>query len=465
MRMLRDFIRPSMVVVLIGWANHAPAWAQTPPVRGESTEQSGSETAARVDSTRQWAAWRGPLATGAAIEAEPPTHWSESRNVVWKTRIPGKGHSTPIVWDQTVFLVSAIAVGERLEPRYSGAPGAHDNLPITHQHRFVALAVDRGTGKIRWSRTLTEAIPHEGGHYTGSLASASPVTDGDDLYVCLGSRGLYCLDFQGELRWKVDLGRMQTKHGHGEGSSPVLHGNTLVVNWDHEGESFVAAFDKQTGEQLWQTARDEVTSWATPIVVEVDERPQVVVSGTERIRGYDLQTGDVIWECGGLSANVVASPVYADGILYAASSYDTRALLAIRIEGARGDLTGSERVIWSRQRGTPYVPSPLLYDGSLYFLRHYQGILTRLTAQSGQESSGPFRLSGIRDVYASPVAAAGRVYVTSLDGVTLVISSDEQPRFIARNVLDDQFSASAAIAGRQLFLRGHRYLYCLAGTE
>jgi outer membrane protein assembly factor BamB len=242
----------------------------------------------------------------------------------------------------------------------------------------------------------------------------------------------------------------------------VLFGNTLVVNWDHEGQSFTVALDKRTGKQLWKIARDEVTSWATPIVVEHDGKPQLIISGTNRIRGFDLATGRVIWECDGLSANIVATPVSADGMVYAGSSYDTRAMLAIRLEGAKGDITGTDRVAWIRTRGTPYVPSPLLYGESLYFLRHYQGVLTRLIARTGEEQDDPFRLPEIRNVYASPVGAAGRVYITDLDGTTVVISHGDSPTVLAINRLDDSFSASATPVGGELFLRGERYLYCIA---
>ena len=197
-------------------------------------------------------------------------------------------------------------------------------------------------------------------------------------------------------------------------------------------------------------------------MVEHDGKPQVVISGTKRVRGYDLTTGHVIWECAGLSRNVVASPVAADGMVYAGSSYDTRAMLAIRLEGAQGDITGTDQVVWTRRRGTPYVPSPLLYGDSLYFLRHYQGILSRVSAKTGEDQGGPFRLGGIRNVYASPVGAANRVYISDHDGATLVISHAESPRILALNRLNDSFSASAAVVGRELFLRGQKYLYCIA---
>ncbi|HEV3002807.1 MAG TPA: PQQ-binding-like beta-propeller repeat protein, partial [Pirellulales bacterium] len=181
-----------------------------------------------------------------------------------------------------------------------------------------------------------------------------------------------------------------------------------------------------------------------------------------RVRGYDLANGDVLWECGGLSANIVASPVAADGMVYAGSSYDKRALLAIRLDGASGDITQSDRVAWSRFRGTPYVPSPLLYGDSLYFLTHYQGVLTRVDAPTGADRPGPIRLAGISEVYASPVGAAGRVYVTDREGTTLVIKHSDKPGILAENHLDDVFGSSPAIAGAELYLRGQRFLYCIA---
>ena len=415
-----------------------------------------------LDAVHQWPQWRGPLGAGVSPHGEPPLRWSEDKNIRWKTPLPGKGHSTPIVWGDRIFVTAAVPHGEELKPRYSGAPGAHDNLPVTSRQKFVVIAINRSNGEIIWKRTAREGLPREGGHYSASLASNSPVTDGEHLFAFFGSHGLYCYDLDGNLQWETSLGFMQTKHGHGEGSSPALYGETLVINWDHEGQSFVAAFDKSTGDERWISKRDEVTSWATPIIVEHAGRQQVIISGTSFVRGYDLATGAVIWQCGGLSANIVASPVAADGMVYTGSSYDTRALMGIRLDGAEGDITGTDNVAWSRFRGTPYVPSPLLYEDALFFLTHYQGICTRVEAKTGNDSPGAFRLGGIRNVYASPVAAAGRVYVTDLDGVTLVFSSEKDHQNLALNRLDDAFSASAAIVGNELFLRGERNLYCIA---
>ena len=212
-----------------------------------------------------WPQWRGPLGTGVAPDANPPVEWSDRdwQNIRWKTKLPGRGHSTPIVWDDRIFITTAIPFGKALPPRYSQAPGAHDNVPVTHRQKFVVIALDRPTGKIVWQRTLRELLPHEGHHETASLASNSPVTDGEHVYAFFGSYGLYCLDFDGNEEWHADFGLLQPLHGHGEGSSPALFGETLIVNCDHEGGSFVVALDKRTGKQRWKVARDEVTSWAT----------------------------------------------------------------------------------------------------------------------------------------------------------------------------------------------------------
>ena len=411
-----------------------------------------------------WPQFRGPLATGVSADATPPLEWSENANLRWKAELPGLGHSSPITWGDQIFVTTAIPFGDSLEePRYSGRPGAHNNLPVSQQHAFVVLALDRHTGEPRWQQTVRERLPHEGGHETGSLASATPVTDGERVYAFFGSHGLYCLDAEsGEVLWKKDLGDQHSKHGHGEGSSPVLHEGVLVVNWDHEEGSFVTAFDATSGEEQWRVDREERTSWATPIVVIEEGKPQVVVSGTQAIRSYDLATGKVIWEVGGLSDNVVASPVAEQGYVYAASSYNFQAMLGIKLADARGTLDQTDHVIWKRSRRTPYVPSPLLYDGVLYFLAHYQGVLSRVEGKTGDEPTGPFRLLGLREIYASPVAANGRLYLVDRSGVTVVLSHAREPKPLAVNQLEDRFSATPALVGDTLYLRGERFLYAIA---
>ncbi|MCH8853731.1 MAG: PQQ-like beta-propeller repeat protein [Planctomycetes bacterium] len=414
-----------------------------------------------LNATEQWGQWRGPLGTGVAPRGNPPVTWSEDKNIRWKISIPGKGHSTPIVWGDHIFITTAIPYGEAFAPRHQHAFGAHNNVSALRRQKYVVLAINRRDGTILWQRTVRTERPHESTHETGSWASNSTVTDGEHLFASFGSGGLYCLDMDGKLLWRTDFGDMQTLHGHGEGSSPALYGDSLIVNWDHQGESFVTALNKHTGKQRWKVARDEGTSWSTPLVVEHEGRPQVIIAATKRVRAYDLATGDIIWECGGLSGNVIASPVAAEGFVYVANSYETRAMLAIRLSAAEGDITTTDAVVWTRDRHTPYVPSPLLYGGMLYYLKHYQGFLTCVQAKTGKLLFGPERLAGIGNVFASLVGAADRVYIVSRNGTTAVIRRSAEFQLLALNHLDDSFSASPAIVGHELYLRGERYLYCI----
>lgn len=412
---------------------------------------------------KEWRQWRGPMGTGVAPHSKPPTEWSEKQNVAWKVLVPGKGHSTPLVVGDRVFVTTAVPFGPTLKPKMSGRPGEHDNLPVTSRFRFELLAFDRATGSQLWQKSLHEALPVEAGHFTASLASASPVSDGQRVICHFGSFGTYAVDVgTGEVLWERQFGQMHTKHGHGEGASPAIDGDWLVVNWDHEEGSFVVALDAATGQVRWRQPRNEDTSWSSPIIVSCDDRKQVIVAGTNRVRGYDLLTGKVLWECGGMSSNIVATPVYRDGIVYVGSSYEKRVLMALSIRGASGDVTDSDRVLWVRTRGTPYVPSMLLYDEALYFLSHYQNVMTRVSGPSGKESPGAIRLGGLGNIYASPVAANGHVYVTDLRGATEVITHSEIPRSVAVNWIDEPVAASLAIAGDQIFIRGESHLYCIA---
>lgn len=414
-----------------------------------------------ISQETSWPQWRGPTGNGVAVNANPPTEWGPKKNIRWRTALPGRGHGTPIVWKDFVFVTTAVPTGIKLVPKTSGRPGAHDNLAVDSEHRFAVIAIHRNDGKVMWEKTVHKTIPHEGGHNTASLASASPVTDGEHVYAFFGSHGLFCLDFHGEVIWEKQLGKMHSKHGHGEGASPALHDGTLLINWDHEEQSFIVAMDAKTGNEIWRKERSEVTSWSSPIIVHQDGKSQAIVCGTNRVRSYDLSNGDVIWQCGGMSANIVATPVCSNGIFYVGSSYEKRAFMAIDLAGAKGDITGSDHVLWSRSRGTPYVPSPLLYDGSLYYLTHYQNVITRVSAKSGTDEPGAMRLGELGNIYASPVGGGGHVYITDLDGVTQVITNTKIPRNIAVNRLDEKVSASAAIAGDQIFMRGDLHLFCI----
>ena len=405
-----------------------------------------------------WPQWRGPMGTGAGPNADPPIRWSEESNLRWKVAIPGSGHASPVVWDDRVYLLSAVPGGEGAGPSGADRPRMTAATPVS----FVVMALDRATGATVWQRTAVEAVPHEGTHMDATWASASAVTDGARVFAHFGSRGLFAYSADGEKLWHVDLGDMRTRNGFGEGASPALYRETLVVNWDHEGASFIVALDAATGRELWRRERDEVTSWSTPLVVTVEGKPQVVVAATGRTRGYDLASGETIWEAAGMTTNTVPSPVAADGLVYVTSGFRGNALQAIRLAEARGDITGGEAIAWSYDRDTPYVPSPVLHDGILYMLKRNNGVLTALDAATGSVLYGPERLPGIDGAYASLVAAGDRIYVAGRDGVTLVLAAGPALRVLAENRLDDGFDASPALAGKDLLLRGRGHLYCLS---
>ena len=413
-----------------------------------------------------WPQWRGPMSTGVAPGADPPLRWSESENVRWKVEIPGRGHASPIVWGDKVYLLTAVPTGApEPEPEEAGrGDRRRRGVAPTGPVRFLVLALDRASGEIAWQRLAREETPHEGTHRDATWASASAITDGEVLIAHFGSRGIYAYDLEGEPLWQKDLGDMRTRNGFGEGASPALAAGTVVVTWDHEDDSFIVALDAKTGKERWRADRPEVTSWATPVVVPAGERNLVIANATERIRAYDLDTGEVVWQTGGMTTNTVPTPVFADGLLFAMSGFRGNALRAVRLDGARGEL-GDEAIAWTYDRDTPYVPSPVLYGGSLYFLKHNSGIVTSLDAATGEVNFGPERLPGIEGVYASPVAAADRVYVAGRDGTTVVLKHGKSFEVLSSNILDDGFDASPAVVGNELYLRGRRYLYRIEQSE
>jgi len=428
-----------------------------------------SLSAAAQDPGDDWPQWRGPLGTGVAPKATPPTEWSETKNVRWKSVVPGFGTSTPIVWKDRIYLLTSMpadlpetetSAEARPAPAPAGGGGQVVEKPAK-PYRFQVIALDRQTGQPVWRRTVAEEIPHEGHHKDHGFASSSPVTDGNWLIVSFGSRGIYGLDLTGQVKWEKRLGRMQTRNGFGEGASPAVHGDVVVIPWDHEGEDFVVALDKKSGRELWRQARSEPTSWSTPLVVEHPGRTEVVVSSTGRIRSYELVTGRQLWECGGMTLNVIPTPVVDETTAYLLSGFRGAAILAIRL-GRDGDLTDTDAIRWKHGKSAPYVPSPLLYDGALYFLSGNNAMLSRFATADGRPDYEAERLEGVFGVYGSPVGAAGRVYVVGRDGKTAVLRHGPKLDVLAVNTLDDRFDASPVPVGRELLLRGHRHLYSLA---
>ncbi len=442
---------------------------------------SGADSASDADG--YWPQWRGPHSNGVAPKGDPPVEWSESKNVRWKVDVPGVGNATPIVWGDRVYIQSAVKTDRKAEVKAEAKTEAEQpsrrgqgrrgrgrrggnwmgGSTPTNIHQFTMFALDRRSGKTLWQTILHEAVPHEGGHRDASQASNSPVTDGEHLFAYFGSRGLYCLDMQGKVVWKKDLGRMRTVMGFGEGSSPRLYGDTIVVNFDHEGDSFIVALDKMTGEERWRVARDERTTWSTPLVIEDEGQARVVVSATNRVRAYDIKTGDVVWEAGGLGPNCIPTPIEHAGLVFVMSGYREAAGMAIRYGGAKGDISDSDRVVWRLEKGTSYVPSPVLHDGKLYILSRFNGLLSSYDMKTGApQYAEPQRLEGLGSIYASLVAAGNRIYVLDRDGQAVVFRAGEKFEVLASNKLDDVFDASPAIAGDALYLRGHTHLYCLA---
>ena len=408
-----------------------------------------------------WPQWRGPLATGAAPHADPPVRWDEETNIRWKIPLPGLGHATPVVWGDRIFVLTAVA---------EGGPASYEHGEVRRQKtvttgtafRHEVLAVDRITGAVLWRRTACVAAPHEGRHADGSWASSSPVTDGEHVIASFGSRGLFCYDMDGTLQWEKDYGDLQILDTWGEGSSPALYGNRLIVPWDHEGQSFVAVVDKRTGKEIWRADREDGTAWATPLVVEHGGGVQVVTSGRRRVRSYDLDTGTVLWETRGMSKNPIPSPVAADGIVYVSGTLSESIIQAISLDDAHGDAAAANAILWEHARDASYIASPLLYRGILYYPKADHNILSCVDARTGELHYPQQRLDGIGRIFASPVAARDRVYLTGRNGLTLVIRHGPLFEVLAKNQLDDQFDASPAIVGQELYLRGHESLYCIA---
>jgi outer membrane protein assembly factor BamB len=392
--------------------------------------------------------------------ADPPTEWSETRNVRWKVEIPGRGSASPIVWGDRVYVTTAVPVGVSGDAQH--AP--RGSVTPRGVHRFVVLALDRKTGKTVWERVAREQEPHEQSHVdNGTWASGSPLTDGERLFAYFESFGLYTYDLNGTLLWEKDLGDKKMRNEFGEGSTPALYGNTLVVVWDHiGGQSFVIALDKRDGKELWRVPRKEIDTWATPLVLNVNGRPQVIVPAMERVHAYDLENGSLVWESDGLTMNAIPSPVHADGLVFLMSGFRGNDLKAIRVADAKGNIDGTSAIVWSLDRDTPYVPSPVLADGILYFLKSNSGILTAVDAKTGKPHYANQRLDGVPNMFASPVAARGRVYFPGREGTTLVIRSGPSYEVLAKNVLDDGFDASPALVGNEMFLRGYKYLYAIA---
>lgn len=430
-----------------------------------------------------WANWRGPNYDGSLADADPPTEWSDSKNIKWKVRVPGKGSGSPIVWNGQIILLTAVDTGESPSGDQQPAPQAAEQAggergappgggrggpgggrggqaaPKT-LHAFMVLSYDLAEGKELWRTTAIKAVPHEGGHQTNTFASSSAVTDGKNIYASFGSRGIYCFDMQGKQIWSKDLGRMKTRNEFGEGSSPALVDDSLIVQWDHDGQSLLYVLNTADGEIRWKKERPEQTTWATPLVVEHNGRKQIITNATT-VRSYDLEKGDVLWSCGGQVSNPIPSPVRLDDFVVCMTGYRGNAIYAMPLD-ASGDISNSDKIRWRNNEAAPYVASPTLYKGQLYFTKERSGVVSSIDARTGKVLIPQARLPEIKDIYASPVAASDKIYFTSRDGITVVIRHGATLSDLAINNLGEPVDASPALVGNQIIIRGAENLYCIA---
>ena len=408
-----------------------------------------------------WPAWRGLYNNGAVSAGNTPVEFSETKNIKWKTEIPGKGHATPIIWGNQIIVQTAVATDKKAE-KASNAPAspmAPSSTDLIHQ--FKVISFDKATGKINWQTIVKEELPAERTHELGSWASNSPITDGEFIYAFFGSRGLFCLDMKGKVKWERNFGQMDIVASFGEGSSPALYKDKIFLQWDHQGKSFLYALNKKTGKEAWTKERDETTAWATPLVVEVNGKGQLITSATKKVRSYDTETGEIVWEFKGLTNNCIPCPVYADGIVYLMSGYRGNALKAVDLASAKGDITGTPAILWEYNQDTPYTPSPVLMDGKLYFLKANNGVMTCLNAKDGIVIYSNQKLDGIANIFSSPTGNKDKIYVAATNVVDVVKAGGEFS-LLSKNTLDDTFHASPVIVGNDLFLRGFKYLYCIS---
>jgi len=414
-----------------------------------------------------WPQWRGPGGMGISTEKNLPVEWSTTKNIKWKTPIAGRGHSSPVVWGNKIFLTTAIegdvvpgakAVTHVVE---GGQVFLHpDSVGADRKHTFKVLAVNADTGKVLWEQTAWEGTPYDNRHRKSSFASATPVTDGSMVFAFFGSEGLYAYDMNGKLAWKADLGKLGTV-GMGTGTSPILYENLLILQCDEEmgAASFLVALNKKTGKEVWRVARKVQVSWATPILVSTAKRAELITIGNEAVISYDPATGKELWRHKGVDSNAIPSPVANQEMVFVSAGFPTKIAMAIRL-GASGDLTNSPNVLWKYEKGTAYVPSPILYDDYLY-LTTDRGILTCLDAKTGEVKYEGGRIPIPATFTASPVAFEGKILLTSEDGDTFIVKTGPKHEILGPNSVGEPVYASTAISGQRIFIRGEKNLYAI----
>jgi len=416
-----------------------------------------------------WPQWRGQDGEGISLEKDLPGEWTPDKNIQWKVSIAGRGHSSPVVWGNRIFVTTAVE-GEQL-PKPTAVKHMIDKEEFKHpdwvgsdrRYTMKVLCLDGDSGKILW-----EAIPYEGTvfdhrHRKSSYASPTPVTDGENVYVYFGSEGVDAYSFNGDLIWKSNLGGIRTI-GMGVGTSPVLFENLLIVQVDEdEGEnSFLVALNKNDGHEVWRTPRKVQVSWSTPLIVNTEKRMELITSGSESIVSYNPATGEEYWYCKGLASNAIPSPVAGKDIVVLSAGFPEKRVKAIRLGGS-GDLTGTANILWEYNKGTAYVASPIVYGDYIYLLSD-KGILTCLELKTGRVMYDNGRVPVPATFMSSPVAFDDKILVTSEEGDTFVVRAGTSHQILQTNSVGEPVFASLALAASKIFIRGEKNLYCIGKT-
>ena len=417
-----------------------------------------------------WPQFRGHGALGVVDDPSLPMTWSTTDNVQWIVDVPGLGWSSPIVWDDLVIVTGVASQGAVEEPRAGFYFGGERPTP-TDEHRWMVFAYSIETGDLMWQEEVHRGIPDAPRHLKNTYASETPVTDGQYIYAYFGNVGLFCLDMNGRVLWSQTFDLVDTRAGWGTAASPVLHGDRLYLVNDNDDQSFLVALSKETGAELWRVNRDEGSNWSTPYVWENELRTELVTTGTDKVRSYDLK-GQLLWELTGMSSITIATPFSRFGFLYLGSGYigdQQRPVFAIK-PGASGDISvpedGSldESIAWYLPQAASYNPSPIIY-GDHYYTLLDRGFFTCHNARTGEEVYGRQRIRPGVAFTASPWAYRDHIFALSEDGDTYVIKAGEEFEVVAVNSLNEMSMATPAIADSSLFIRTASKLYRISASD
>lgn len=419
---------------------------------------------------QNWPSFRGPNASGVAEGSKPPITWDvdKTQNVLWRTAIPGLSHASPIVWDNQIFVITAVSSDAKTGfiAKDRGIGLANDDA----KHTWMIYALDKRNGKILWSNTAYEGVPRAKRHVKATQANSTPVTDGHYVVALFGSEGLACYDIKGKLLWKQDLGVLNPglwddkTSSWGHSSSPVIYRDLVIVQADGHSQSFIAAYNLKDGKQAWRVERNEITSWATPTIYQGKDRTELIANGGRFIRGYDPLTGKELWRFSDNETQVkMQAPLIAHDLIYITGGYPPgRTMYAFR-PGAVGDISlesGEEKnafVAWTTSKGSPYTPTPLIYGDLMYVLAD-NGVFSVYDAKTGAvvyQQRLPSSFS------ASPVAADGRLYLASEDGDVFVVKAGRQYQLLSKNTMGQPLMATPALSQDMLILRGENAIYAI----